>query len=113
MRWLTVIVVLSGCLDVSLPARRESGTVSMTAFVQRPASAELVPAEGARLELLGTGLTAVADEGGSVVLSGLPSGTGALSLSFDGNGVVRGRLGGSGQPGAQRAHHPGRTVYDR
>ncbi len=86
MRWVWGLSLLAGCLDVSLPPQRIAGRVTASVLAQRPGRSELVPAVGATLELLETGLSATADVDGNVVLDGLTGSTGTLRLAWDADG---------------------------
>lgn len=82
---LVVGLLLSGCLDVTVPPRTPVGPGSLratllTALPNRP---ELAPAEGAKVTLVGTTLTATADADGNVTLSGLRQRSGRVVFSFD------------------------------
>lgn len=78
-------LLLLGCLDLTLPADH-AGFVSATVLAQRPGSADLVPAEGAVLELVGGSLRARADGDGNVSLGPLEVQNGTLRLSWDADG---------------------------
>lgn len=82
---LVVGLLLSGCLDVTVPPRTSVGPGSLratllTALPNRP---ELAPAEGAKLTLVGTTLSATADAEGNVTLSGLTQRQGRVLVGLD------------------------------
>lgn len=83
---LALFLVLAGCLDLALPTAptRGPGTVRATVMTAAPGRAELVPAKGTTLSLVGTSLTAVADDDGNVTLSGLTVSTGRLLFALEG-----------------------------
>ena len=87
LMWVITCGVAAGCLNLTLPPQRtgEPGEVSATVLVQRPGRAELQPASGALLELVGSGLQATADADGNVRLAGLMVSSGALRLTWDAN----------------------------
>ncbi len=80
---LLTLSLFAGCHDLGLPPEPGSrpGSVTVTALVPREGQAELVPASGAVLELVGSGLRAEADADGNVRLEGIRQGTGQLSLT--------------------------------
>ena len=83
-----VVGALSACLDVNLPARTPlpPGSLRATLVTAFPNRAELAPAAGATLTLVGTSLSATADEDGNVTLMGITRRTGRVLVSLDVNG---------------------------
>jgi hypothetical protein len=82
---LVVVLLVSGCLEVTVPPRTPVGPGSLratllTALPNRP---DLAPAEGAKVTLVGSTLTATADADGNVTLSGLRQRSGRVVFSFD------------------------------
>ncbi len=90
MRWLTVGLCFctAGCFDLTVPPRTDDkpGTVTATVLSQRPGRADLIPAVGARLELVGSSRVAKANDDGTVRLEGLTATTGTLRLAYDADG---------------------------
>ncbi|MEO7412296.1 MAG: TonB-dependent receptor [Opitutaceae bacterium] len=74
--WLGLISVLS----FSLLQAAETGTISGT--VNNSATGNLLP--GAKVEIAGLGVSVVADPTGSFVLTGIPSGTYDVAVSYTG-----------------------------
>jgi hypothetical protein len=82
---LGVVVAVTACLDVSVPPRTPLGPGSLRATVLTalPNRGDLAPAEGAKVSLVGTTLTATADADGNIVLRGLTQARGRVTVALD------------------------------
>lgn len=90
---LPVVVVFStACFDTTLPTPivLGPGTVRATLVTAAPNRADLVPAKGATVRLVGTTLDARADDDGNIVLAAISTRRGRLifELDVDGDGSV-------------------------
>ena len=85
-----VLVFSTACFDTSLPRPIGPGTVRATLVTAAPNRADLVPAKGATVRLVGTTLDARADDDGNIVLAGISTRRGRLlfELDVDGDGSV-------------------------
>lgn len=83
-KWL-LLFFASACLDTSLPGAPVlgPGTVRATVLTALPGRAELAPAKGAVVRLVGSSLEARADDDGNVLLAGLTTSKGRLVFSLD------------------------------
>ena len=93
--WLSVVTascLLQACRDTELPPPvvLGPGTVRATLLTAKPGRAELEPAQGATVTLLGSTLTATADADGNVLLGNLLVTSGRLlfALDLDGDGAA-------------------------
>ncbi len=93
-RWLPLVglALLSSCLDTTVPPAPilGPGTVRATVMTARAGRAEVEPAVGATLTLVGTSQTATVDADGNVRLSGITETRGRLlfALDADGDGAI-------------------------
>lgn len=76
---------LWACRSAELPPlpSRAPGSLRVTVLTARPGRSELVPAKGATATLLGTTLTASADDDGNLALTDLRATTGQVLFSLD------------------------------
>lgn len=86
-RWRLLVWLLlsSSCLDTTLPPAPVlgPGTVRATIMTARPGRAEVEPAVGATVTLVGTGQSATADSDGNVLLTGINETRGRLLFALD------------------------------
>jgi len=82
LRVWPLLLLVVGCRPLTLPAADAPGSVSATLLAPRAGRAELAPAVGATLELVGTDSSAVADEDGNVRLEGVTRSSGQLRASY-------------------------------
>jgi hypothetical protein len=91
---LVAVAVFSSCRDTSLPDPKRAGTLSGHVVRAVPGWSRPLPAEGATVEILGSGLSATVDAEGNFLLDGIAKADGQLLIRFDADA--------DGAPDAQR-----------
>lgn len=91
MRWVGVLLLLASCSrDLTVPPDPQPGRLTGRVVFAVPGRSDLRPAAGTGVTLLGSGLSATANQAGTFSLAPVEETTGVLLFSFDSNadGVI-------------------------
>jgi hypothetical protein len=85
-RALWALLFLTGCRDLTTPPQPGPGSIAGRVVYGVPGRADLKPAGGTVVTVLGSGLSAVANQAGTFTLTPLEETEGLLLFSFDSDG---------------------------